>query len=196
MAESGVALAIVVDNKDDSGMARVRVRYPWHSQPRELFWARVATPMAGKARGFYFIPEEGDEVLVAFERGDLRLPYVVGSLWNSSSPAPHTNADGTNDVRLVRTRRGHTLTFDDGAEGRVQVELSDGKRLSMDAHHITLRDEHGNGLTIQSDNGAVTIQSAGSISLRASQISIESSGSLAVTAAGTLTLRGSVVSIN
>ena len=72
----------------------------------------------------------------------------------------------------------------------------EGKRLSMDAHHITLRDEHGNGLTIQSDNGAVTIQSAGSISLRASQISIESSGSLAVTAAGTLTLRGSVVSIN
>jgi uncharacterized protein involved in type VI secretion and phage assembly len=69
----GVAVAVVKENKDESGLGRVKVAYPWHSQPHQSYWARVATPMAGKDRGIYFIPEVGDEVLVAFERGDLRF---------------------------------------------------------------------------------------------------------------------------
>ena len=70
----GVAVAIVRDNKDTSGLGRVKVSFPWHSQPQESYWARVATPMAGNERGIYFIPEVNDEVLVAFERGDVRFP--------------------------------------------------------------------------------------------------------------------------
>ena len=116
MAEVGVALAIVVDNKDDSGSGRVRVRL--EGQTGETLWARVATPMTGAGRGVYFIPEAGDEVLVAFERGDLRRPYVIGSLWNSKDRPPATNADGLNDLRLIRTRKGHQLTFDDGEGAR------------------------------------------------------------------------------
>jgi uncharacterized protein involved in type VI secretion and phage assembly len=196
MAQSGVAVAMVVDNKDESGTGRVKVRYPWHSQPRETYWARVATPMTGRGRGVYFIPEEGDEVLVAFERGDLRSPYVIGSLWNGTDRTPLTNADGRNDVRLIRTRKGHTLTFDDGATGRVQLELNDGKRLSIDDEQIALHDGNGNGLTIQSGSGAVTIRSAGRLVLQASQISIESSGTVEIKASATLTVRGALVNIN
>jgi uncharacterized protein involved in type VI secretion and phage assembly len=196
MPEAGVAVAVVVDNKDDSGTGRVKVRYPWHSQPPETFWARVSTPMAGANRGFYFMPEVGDEVLVAFEHGDLRRPYVVGSLWNGEARAPATNSDGRNDVRLIRTRKGHTLRFDDGVNGNVQLELNGGKHLSIDDDKITLEDANGNGFTIQSGTGALTIRSAGRITLRASQITIESSGTLDVKAAAALTLRGAVVNIN
>jgi uncharacterized protein involved in type VI secretion and phage assembly len=196
MAESGVAIAIVVDNKDDSGTGRVRVRYPWHEQPRETFWARVATPMAGKSRGLYLIPEEGDEVLVAFDRGDLRLPYVIGSLWSSSQPAPAANTGGQNDVRLLRTRAGHTLTFDDGASGRVELRLNDGKRLAIDGERIQLQDASGAGITIHSGSGAMTIEAAGQLTLRAPQIAIEATGTVDVSAAGRVRVRGSLVQLN
>src|SRR5262245_32576923 len=196
MPEAGVAVAVVVDNKDDSGTGRVMVRYPWHSHPPETFWARVSTPMAGANRGFYFMPEVGDEVLVAFEHGDLRRPYVVGSLWNGEARAPATNSDGRNDLRLIRTRKGHTLRFDDGMNGNVQLELHGGKHLSIEENEITLEDANGNGFTIQSATGALTIRSASQIILKASQITIESSGTLDVKAAAALTLRGVVVNIN
>jgi uncharacterized protein involved in type VI secretion and phage assembly len=152
--------------------------------------------MAGSRRGVQFIPEEGDEVLVAFERGDLRVPYVVGSLWSGTSPPPVSNADGRNDVRLIRTRSGHTLTFDDSSTGRVQLQLNDGKRLSIDQEKITLQDQSGNGVTIESGSGAVTVHSAGRLLLEAPQISLEASGTIEIKAAGPLTLRGAVVHIN
>jgi len=196
MAEAGVATALVVDNKDDSGTGRVKIRYPWHERPLDTYWARVATPMTGSKRGFYFIPEEGDEVLVAFERGDFRVPYVIGALWNSSARPPVANADGANDLRLIRTRKGHTLTFDDGAKGRVQLELNSGKRLSMDDETIALQDERGNALTIQSASGTLTIRATGRVLLQATQISLESSGTIDIKAGATLTLQGALVSIN
>jgi len=196
MAETGVAVAIVVDNTDDSGTGRVRVRYPWQGDAAETYWARVATPMAGAARGAYFIPEKGDEVLVAFERGDPRMPYVIGSLWNGEAPPPATNKDGRNDQRLIRTRKGHLLKFDDGASGSVRLELNDGKHLLIDDTGITIEDRNGNGITIQSATGALTIRSAGQLTLKASQISIEASGTIAVKAGATLTLQGSLVNIN
>jgi len=194
MAETGVALAIVVDNKDDSGSGRVKVRLG--NPPGETLWARVATPMAGAGRGVYFIPEEGDEVLVVFEHGDARRPYVIGSLWNGQDRSPVTDADGRNDVRLIRTRKGHLLRFDDGAKGRVELALNDGKHLSIDEDGIRLEDGNGNGLTIQSAPDAIAIQTSGSIRIKASQISIESSGTIDVKAGGTLTLHGALVDIN
>jgi uncharacterized protein involved in type VI secretion and phage assembly len=196
MAEAGVAVAVVVDNTDKSGLGRVRVRYPWQRESRETYWARVAVPMAGNHRGFYFVPEVDDEVLVAFERGDLRSPYVVGSLWNSAAKPPVEDRDGRNDIRQVRTRGGHTLTFDDGVRPSVRLELSDGKRLSIADEAIVLDDGKGNGVTIQGQDGAITIRATGHLVLSGSQISIESSGTLDVSAAAALTVRGAVVRIN
>ena len=98
----GVAVALVTQNKDDEGLCRVKVRYPWHDKPRESYWARLAVPMAGNGRGTVFIPEVGDEVLVAFEREDLRFPYVLGALWNGKDKPPLANDDGKNDKRIVQ----------------------------------------------------------------------------------------------
>ena len=84
---TGVAIGLVTQNKDDEGQCRVQVSYPWHEKPLESYWARLAMPMAGNERGLVLIPEVGDEVLVAFERGDLRFPYVLGGLWNGKRQA-------------------------------------------------------------------------------------------------------------
>jgi uncharacterized protein involved in type VI secretion and phage assembly len=192
----GVAVAIVRDNKDDSGQARVKVSYPWHSKPQHSYWARVAMPMAGKDRGVYFLPEVEDEVLVAFERGDLRFPYVVGSLHNGKDPAPVKNADGKNDVRVIHTRKNHKLTFDDGDKGLAQLELNDGKKLTLKDDEVRLTDENGNSFAIQSASGAVTIDAKGSVTIKAPSITLQSSGTLEIKAGATLTLRGALVNIN
>ena len=193
---NGVAVAVVKENKDNSGLGRVKVSYPWHSQPQKSYWARVATPMAGKGRGIYFIPEVEDEVLVAFERGDLRFPYVVGSLWNGKDQAPQSNSDGRNDIRQIKTRKGHTLTFNDGSKGLVQLDLNDGKKLAIDDDGISVDDGRGNSIVIRSNSGSITIQAAAKLAIKAPTISIEASGTLDVKSSGTLTLRGSLVKIN
>jgi uncharacterized protein involved in type VI secretion and phage assembly len=193
---NGVAVAVVKENKDDSGLGRVKVSYPWHSRPHESYWARVATPMAGKDRGIYFIPEVEDEVLVAFERGDLRFPYIVGSLWNAKDRAPQSNSDGKDDVRQIKTRKGHKLTFNDGSQGLVQLELNDGKKLAIDDDGISVDDGKGNSIVIKSNSGSITIQAATELTIKAPRISIEASGTLDIKSGATLTLRGSLVSIN
>jgi uncharacterized protein involved in type VI secretion and phage assembly len=194
----GVAIALVTDNKDPNGLGRVKLRYPWHSDTHQSHWARVVTPMAGKDRGIYFVPEVGDEVLVAFERGDLRFPYVVGSLWNGKEKPPVSNADGKNDLRVIRTRKGHKLTFNDneGSQGLVQLELNDGKKLAIDDNGITLDDGKGNSIVIKSNGGSIAISAQAELSIKAPKIAIEATGTLDVKASGTLGLKGSLVNIN
>jgi uncharacterized protein involved in type VI secretion and phage assembly len=194
----GVAVAVVKDNKDSSGKGQVKVSYPWHSQPHQSYWARVVTPMGGGDRGMYFIPEVEDEVLVAFERGDLRFPYIVGSLWNGKDKSPATNGDGNNDIRMIKTRKGHKLTFNDnkGSKGLVQLELNDGKKLAIDDDGIRVEDGKGNSIVIKSNGGSITIQAAKDLSIKAPKIAIEATGTLDVKAGGTLGLKGSLVNIN
>jgi uncharacterized protein involved in type VI secretion and phage assembly len=191
----GVALALVRDNRDPDGLARVRVSFPWHRNPDELFWARLATLMTGKGSGTLFLPDVEDEVLVAFERGDIRLPYVVGSLWTGKRKPPSSNADGRNDLRTIRTRKGHALTFDDGAKGRVRLELNDGKTITIDDGGVIVDAENGNRIVIDA-SGSTTIEAASMLRIRAPQIAIDASGTVDIRAGGTLTLRGSLVAIN
>jgi uncharacterized protein involved in type VI secretion and phage assembly len=192
----GVAVAVVCENRDATGKCRVRVEYPWQPVRGESYWARVAGPMGGKNRGVYFLPEIGDEVLVAFDRGDLRFPYVVGSLWNDQESAPQTNSDGNNDIRQIRTRAGHMLTFDDGSEGRVQLEMSDGKRLTFDQNGIALDDGQGNRVKIDSTSGSVTIEAAASLTLKAPRVTIEADATLSLSANGPLSASGTPISLN
>lgn len=195
-AAKGVAIAIVTQNKDDSGQGRVKVKFPWYSEAEDSYWARIATPMAGKDRGVYFIPEIDDEVLVAFERGDMRFPYIIGGLWNGKDRAPEDNADGKNDIRLIKTRKGHKLTFDDGARGLVRLELDDGKKLEIDDDGVRLDDAAGNTLKIDSKGGSISLEAAASLSVKAPQIELKASGTMTLQSGGVLTLQGSIVKIN
>ena len=192
----GVAIAVVTQNQDPDGLCRVKVSYPWHDKPRDSYWARIATPMAGGQRGAVFLPEVGDEVLVACDREDLRFPYVLGALWNGKDQPPETNADGKNDKRLIRSRKGHRLLFDDGAHGAVELALNDGKKVALDDDGIAVDDGKGNRLVIDSASGAVTIEAAGSLTLKGTAVAIEASGQLRIKAGATLTLTGTMININ
>lgn len=197
----GVAIGVVTQNRDPDRLCRVKVRFPWHDQPRESYWARLAMPMTGKDRGLVLIPEVGDEVLVAFERGDLRFPCVVGSLWNGKDTPPESNANGDNDKRLFRSRKGHHLLFDDNkSKGVLELGLSDGssvqKKVTLDDDGIRLDDGAGNKVTIDSRGGAVTIEAATSVTIKAPRLTLQGTTTAELKAGSSLTLSGATISIN
>ncbi|MHB9833302.1 phage baseplate assembly protein V [Paraburkholderia terrae] len=192
----GVAVAVVTQNRDEEGLCRVKVRYPWYDKPRESYWARLATPMAGKDRGLVLIPEIGDEVLVAFEREDVRFPYILGALWSGKDQPPIANDDGGNDRRILKSRKKHYLLFDDGGRGKVELLHEKGRRLTLDDDGIVVQDEMGNQVRIDSNGGAMTIEAKGQLNIKGTTISIEASGTLEIKAGATLSVRGTLVNIN
>ncbi len=139
----GVTIAVVTNVEDDDNLGRVKVKFPWLTDEDESPWARVVTPMAGGDRGFYFLPEVDDEVLVAFEHGDMAFPYILGSLWNGKDKPPEKNDDGENNKRLIKSRSGHMIVFDD----------------TEDKEQLIIQDKSGkNKITIDCENDAMTIQ--------------------------------------
>ena len=192
----GIAIALVTQNKDPEGQCRVKVRYPWHEDPSESHWARLAAPMAGKDRGLVLIPDVGDEVVVAFEREDLRFPCILGALWNGEDAPPVANTDGRNDKKLFTSRKKHVLLFDDGARGVVELAHEKGRKLVLDDDGFAVQDENGNVVRVDSRSGAMTIEAKGQLNIKAATISIEASGTLELKASATLTVRGGLVNIN
>ncbi|NUM34548.1 MAG: phage tail protein [Candidatus Brocadiae bacterium] len=120
----GICLGIVTNNQDPDKLGRVKVKFPRISLEHESEWARVASLMAGKDRGLFFLPEVDDEVLVIFENGDITRPYVIGALWNGKDTPPCTNEDGKNDIRLIKSRSGHIVRLTD-KEGEEKIEIID-----------------------------------------------------------------------
>jgi uncharacterized protein involved in type VI secretion and phage assembly len=107
----GVTEGIVTEIGDTSNIGRVKVRFPYITDGCQSGWARLSAPWAGRNRGSYFVPEVDDAVLVAFEHGDLRFPYVLGCLWSTSDPPPEP--DPRKDRRGLRSKSGHLMVFDD-----------------------------------------------------------------------------------
>src|SRR5690242_20024753 len=122
----GVYPAQVTDIKDPDGQGRVKVRLPWapdvNGGAYEV-WARLATLMGGKNRGTWFIPDPDDEVLVVFEGGDPRHPYVLGGLWNGRDTPPETmDGAGKNFKKTIRSRNGVRVALDD-TDGQESLAL-------------------------------------------------------------------------
>lgn len=191
----GLAVAVVTQNNDPEKLCRVKVRFPWHEKPAESYWARLSTPMAGDDRGLVAIPEVGDEVLVAFEREDLRFPCVLGGLFGKDKP-PRANGDGNNDERIFQSRKKHYLLFNDGSKGSVELTHEKGRKVLFDDDGIIVEDEKGNSVKIDSNSNSITIEAVGSLKIKAASISIEATGTLDLKATGTLGIRGSLVNIN
>jgi phage baseplate assembly protein V len=122
-AHYGVYRALVTDIRDPEERGRVSVRL----ETGQEAWAELATLLAGDRYGTWFRPDPDDEVLVAFEGGDPRRPYVLGALWRKGDRPPETGEDaGT--VKTIRTRCGATITIDD-ARCELRVEAPGGIRL-------------------------------------------------------------------
>ncbi len=159
----GATTAIVVDNLDPERLGRIQVRYWWHDE--RTAWARLVRPHAGVNRGMYFVPEVDEEVFVVFEQGDPERPLIVGSLWNGvdTPPEPTREDLDDNNLKLIQTRSGNTILFDD-ADSREVIEVysAEGKCL------IQLHNDFGGSPTINVfSSGDISLNSKRDISLEA-----------------------------
>ncbi len=189
MREPGAVVGIVTSTADPKRLGRVRVRLPAHGNIASD-WVRVAVPIAGKSRGMFFIPDVNDEVLIVFLHGDVRFPVVIGALWNSTDPAPVDNGDGKNNLRMIRSRSGHAVIFDDtqGKEAFTFVDSTGTNSLVIEAGTNTV--------TISAQQDITLSAPKGTIRLNAKAIDMSSSDTAKLAASGDLTLSGAHVDIN
>lgn len=220
----GVAVGLVTNNKDPDNVGRVKLKLPLFDDTLETDWVRMTTPMAGKDRGMLFVPEVDDEVLVAFEMGDLSKPIVIGCLWNKKDTPP-PGKDEKNNVRKIKSRSGHELIFDDKAgDESVTLQTKKGQKIEIADKTETIKVQDANGqnmITIKggasgqievksgttkitiTGKGEATVESTNKIALKAPQIEVKAQAKLdmaapiiEVKADGMLTLKGGMVKIN
>ena len=176
----GVYSALVTDINDPDGQGRVRVRLPWSPDTGDASyeaWGRLATLMAGAGRGTWFIPGVGDEVLVLFEGGDPRRPYVLGGLWNGVDAPPETmDSAGENNLKTIRSRNGVTVTLDDsqGAE-RLLLRTPGGQSFTLEDGPGRLELADANGNTIEMSASGITVTAAGKVTISAAQLEVSAS---------------------
>jgi uncharacterized protein involved in type VI secretion and phage assembly len=182
----GVQVAVVTQNEDPDGLGRVRVKYPELGEDTEGWWARIVSPGAGADRGLMMTPVVGDEVLVAFEHGDTRRPYVLGSLWNGKdTPGELVQSDGS-----FRLRSAETLQL----ESAKDLTIKSGEKLLVEIGSAKLNMAKDG--TISAEGKDVTVKGSGSITIDSQgSLTIKSGGSMTIQAAGTLKVSGAQVTL-
>lgn len=188
----------VTNNQDPKKLGRVRVTFPTLTEEHESNWARVVSVGAGANRGFDCLPEIGDEVLVAFEHGDIHRPYILGGVWNGKDAPPEKVGDSVVDgkvrLRTVKTRTGHTLQFveeDKGgskkgiyvdtvyghhlylndSEKFVELKTKDGHQVRIDDQNkkILIKTKSGNTCELNDSGRKITIDAIGKLTMSAPQ---------------------------
>ena len=198
----------VTDVKDPAHLGRVKVSFPHITDGCHSGWARLATPGAGQQRGTYFMPEVDDEVLVAFQHGDLRFPYVVGSLWSSKATPPEL--DPQQNQRELRSKSGHRVTFDDSiGKQSVTLKSQGGQKLLLDdskgSTKVSLGDANdrfsividitGGKISITAPSGEISLD-ANKVSIHGTTVTIKADASLEVESKVAASVKGQAVKIN
>jgi uncharacterized protein involved in type VI secretion and phage assembly len=176
----GVVTGLVTNNNDPKGMGRIRVKFPWLTDDDESAWAPMATPMTGDGRGFQYFPEIDDEVLVAFEHGDIDRPYVIGCLWNGLdtpplSPGEALGGNGAVNKRIIKSRSGHIILLDD----------------TQGSESITVQDKNGNQIVLNSSDNSMQIKVQGDLTIEAQgSIKISGMAGVEVSSQATMSVKG------
>jgi uncharacterized protein involved in type VI secretion and phage assembly len=222
-------VGVVTSVDDPENRGRVKVRYPWldgSERSVQSDWARVVGPGAGDERGLCLMPEVDDEVLLAFEHGDMNAPYVIGGLWNGKDKPPEPPIqDKKVAKRTLKTRNGHTLCFSDetsGGKGSILLTTADGRLMKIsdtdkgleiktDSHTIKL-DDQGRALALETQgdlklkaSGKVSIEAQAGLDLKSTatvnieaqaSMKLQASAMMDVKSSGMLNIQGSLVKIN
>ena len=183
----GVVIGIVSENADPDEQGRVKVKFPWLADDAVSFWARLSAPGAGKDTGVTWVPSVNDEVLCAFEHGDMDHPVVLGGLWNGKDTIPfkydkkHVD-EGTVTYFGFTSRTGHKISFFENQDASTieLVTANEEVKVVLDDKNKELKVECTDKITIDA-KGDVKVKSGGSMTLEAS---------------GTMTIKGSSVKIN
>jgi uncharacterized protein involved in type VI secretion and phage assembly len=182
----GAYPATVTDIKDPDSQGRVKVRLPWMPDNEGGgydVWARLATLMAGADRGTWFIPDVGDEVLVVFEGGDARRPYVVGALWNGSdAPPEQMDGAGNNYKKSITSRRDIRITLDDTEGGEtLTLKTPGGQTIEMKDGGITIEIKDSSGNSVKLEPSGITVTAAAQVKVQCSTMEV-SAGMVTVNA--------------
>ncbi len=182
---NGLVVAIVTNNKDPEGTGRIKIVYPWNKEEGESYWARIMSFMAGDDKGGLFLPEVGEEVLVAFEQGDMESPIILGALWSGKDRPPEKNSDGKNNIKIIKTRSGHEIRFDDSKrKEKIEIKSKSGHSITLDdkmgREEITIEDKSGSTIKMDSLMRKITIE-ANMIDIKAESV---------------LTLKSKIIRIN
>jgi uncharacterized protein involved in type VI secretion and phage assembly len=183
----GVYPALVSDVVDPNNQGRVKVRLHWSPDAggsNYEVWARLATMMGGNNRGSWFIPDKDDEVLVAFEGGNPRRPYVVGALWNGKDDPPERmDGSGNNYLKTILSRQGIRITMDD-TDGAVKLRLETpgGQSIVLSDADNSIVAEDSNGNSIKMEAQGITITAASQVKVQASTVEVDA-GMVTVNAA-------------
>ncbi|MCH8988036.1 MAG: phage tail protein [Chloroflexi bacterium] len=212
----GVVTGIVKELKDPDKMGRIKVTFKWMSEEETLSnWARIAVPMAGGSRGTQFMPEEGDEVLLAFEHGSQRFPYIIGFLWNGEDKQPR---EEKLSVRTIQTVSGHYLEFDDtdkeekislkfkGETPSIVIDEKTVNIVTTDGHLVSVDDENknislkfgGESPSIVMEEGKITLKVGedSSIVMEEKTIKIEADGSSIELTGDAITVSSTKIDLN
>ena len=221
---NGLMVGLVTDNKDPENRGRVKVKFPQMGDAIESFWIPLTTPNAGNKRGFAFLPELNDEVIVGFLNGDPNFGYVLGAVWNGSDKLPEPAGlpsgpllQGSQVVRrVIRSRVGHEIVIVDNPvtpEGIIIIDkttknwikvLTSPDKIEVQGQaDITATSATGN-IVAKASAGKVTVEAAQNVEIKATgQVKIEGTAGVEIkgamidiNASGITTVKGSVVNIN
>lgn len=171
---------IVTDNQDPQGWGRVKVKFPTLTEEHSSNWARVVGIGAADGRGFDCLPEIDDEVLVAFEHGDIHRPYIIGGVWNGKDAPPASIEDSVVDgkvrLRTFKTRTGHQIQFVEEDKGGTQAG-------------VYIETNKGHKIFMNDSDSSISINSTGSLSITAG-------GDIDINATGEITIKGKLIKLN
>lgn len=152
--------AIIKDNADPEKLGRVQVKFYWQDDPEKSPWIRIVTPHAGKEKGFYFIPEIGEEVWIAFEHNNPNKPYMLGSLYHGKAKPKSDWIDKDNNYKAIKTKGGNQIEFHD-KKGKEEIKI------------YNTDDETNSISLLMKGNGLITIKTKGKIAMHADTITMD-----------------------
>jgi len=176
----GVYPGLVSDIKDPDNQGRVKVKLPWLPDTAGAgceLWARLATFMAGNNRGAWFVPDVDDEVLLAFEAGELRRPYVIGALWNGQDGPPESmDGSGQNNKKVLRSRNGVKITLDDqSGQETLLLETPGGQKVTLKDGPGQVLIEDSNGNSVKLESAGITVTASAKVTVNASIVEVSAS---------------------
>lgn len=212
-----IVTAKVTDNCDPDKLGRIKVKYEWRDSNDESDWIRIMTPMAGNQMGVYFLPEVDDEVVVAFQNGDINAPIVLGSLWSKNIAPPDDNASQKNDIRMIQSRSGHKIILDDkdGDEKITVIDKSENSSIIIDSKNKLITITSEKDMKLVADDGKLSISakeievksteatkmesgsdfsitaSSGKVAIESNELSMKASSQATVEASGSMTVKAS-----
>ena len=184
----GLTVGVVTNNNDPDGLGRIKVKFPSVDDQIESAWARLVVPGGGSNRGFGILPELDDEVLVAFEHGDLRRPFVLGGLWGGRAKPPTTSAGILDRGKVhtwgLTTRSGQQLRLKQGdqpADQHFVVQLVDGTKIYLGQDKVEVVSGGGKTIELKSNSASVLLDgSTGDITLKGRNITLDATTKVTV----------------